>query len=295
VTSNKRQRELARAKAERQAARRAAEERRRRRLTVIISSVVGVLIVVGAVAFLLRPASTDTASGDSTSLPTPTDALPTPTDAPAPTDVPSGSASASSSPTATVAGCEPAPPSRPNDLSWPQPPPETIKATGTYDLTLTTNCGDVVIRLDQKAAPVTANSMVFLADQKYFDLTSCHRLVTEGIFVLQCGDPAGNGTGGPGYSIPDENLPKDAPNNYPAGTVAMANAGANTGGSQFFIVYEDTTLPPNYTIWGQVTSGLDVVTAVAAAGVEGGATDGPPAQPVSIITATTSYSADGAP
>ena len=104
--------------------------------------------------------------------------------------------------------------------------------------------------------------------------------------MLQCGDPAGNGTGGPGYSIPDENLPAEGEANYPAGTVAMANAGPGTGGSQFFIVYEDTTLPSGYTIWGTVAKGLDVVKGIAAAGVEGGGTDGPPAQRVVIEKAT---------
>lgn len=149
-----------------------------------------------------------------------------------------------------------------------------------------TNCGAIEIALDADKAPQTVNSMTFLADQGYFDLTSCHRLTTEGIFVLQCGDPAGDGTGGPGYSIPDENLPPEGADNYPAGTVAMANAGPGTGGSQFFIVYGNTTLPSGYTIWGRVTQGLDVVTGVAAAGVAGGGADGAPAQPITIEEAS---------
>jgi peptidyl-prolyl cis-trans isomerase B (cyclophilin B) len=100
--------------------------------------------------------------------------------------------------------------------------------------------------------------------------------------VLQCGDPTGSGSGGPGYQFGEENLPADAENNYPAGTVAMANAGPGTNGSQFFLVYEDTTLPPSYTVFGTITEGLDVVRTVAEAGVEGGGGDGAPAQPVSI-------------
>ncbi len=128
----------------------------------------------------------------------------------------------------------------------------------------------------------------YLAAKGFFNGTNCHRLTTQGIFVLQCGDPKGNGTGGPGYEIPDENLPASGANNYPAGTVAMANSGPNTNGSQFFIVYKDTTLPPDYTVWGKVSSGMDVVDKVAAAGVQGGAMDGPPALPITIETATVS-------
>ncbi len=152
-------------------------------------------------------------------------------------------------------------------------------------MTLVTNEGTIEIAMDP-AAPITDASMTYLAEGGYFDGTSCHRLTTAGLYVLQCGDPEGTGLGGPGYQIPDENLPAAAANNYPAGTVAMANAGPNTNGSQFFLVYENTTLSPNYTVWGTVTSGLDVVQRVAAAGVRGGGTDGPPALPVTIETAT---------
>jgi len=152
-----------------------------------------------------------------------------------------------------------------------------------------------VIRVDQAKAPVTANSMVFLTDQKYFNDTACHRLTTAGLYVLQCGDPKGDGTGGPGYVVPDENLPTTANPDYPAGTVAMANAGPGTAASQFFIVYEDTSLPPSYTIWGTVTSGLDIVKYVGAQGVRGaaGSADGAPKQPISIITGTTTYTPTG--
>lgn len=152
-------------------------------------------------------------------------------------------------------------------------------------MTLNTNQGTIVIGMDP-AAKVTDASMAYLANKGYFNNTSCHRLTTQGIYVLQCGDPTGTGSGDPGYEIPDENLPTATSNNYPKGTVAMANAGPNTNGSQFFIVYQDTELPPNYTIWGKVTQGMDVVEKVAAAGVQGGGTDGPPAMPVTIQTAT---------
>jgi len=158
--------------------------------------------------------------------------------------------------------------------------------TPTY-LSLQTNCGEIVIEMDAKNAPKTTQSMAFLASQGFYTDADCFRLTTSGLFVLQCGSPTNNGQGGPGYSLADENLPKAGTNNYPAGTVAMANAGAGTGGSQFFIVYKDTTLGPNYSIWGKVVSGLDVVTNVAAAGVKEGTGDGHPTQPIVITKAST--------
>lgn len=264
VSSNKRERELARAKAARQAERRSVQEVKRRRTQQIIGVVAGLAVIAAAVVWfaLGRSADTDTA-----------DPQPTPTVEPTGQSQP-------------VAGCTPPPPPRPDDMSYPDGPNQVIDAGGQYPITLDTNCGDISIATLPDAAPETVNSMVFLAEQGYFDLTSCHRLTTEGIFVLQCGDPAGNGTGGPGYTVPDENLPAGDANNYPAGTVAMANAGPGTAGSQFFIVYADTTLPPAYTIWGEVTQGLDIVQAIAGAGVAGGGVDGPPAQQVVIEQAT---------
>nr|WP_277605334.1 peptidylprolyl isomerase [Glycomyces sp. L485] len=145
-------------------------------------------------------------------------------------------------------------------------------------MTIETGVGAITAEIDTANAPCTAGSFTYLTSQGYFDGSQCHRLVTQGIFVLQCGDPdaraaieagtpEGAGMGGPGYQMAEENLPADGENNYPAGTLAMANAGAGTTGSQFFIVYDDSTLnPASYTILGQVTSGLDVVEEVAAAG-----------------------------
>jgi peptidyl-prolyl cis-trans isomerase B (cyclophilin B) len=141
--------------------------------------------------------------------------------------------------------------------------------------------------MDAKAAPKTTQSMAFLAAQGYYTDSDCFRLTTQGIFVLQCGSPSNDGQGGPGYQLADENLPTSVDNNYPAGTVAMANAGAGTGGSQFFIVYKDTTLGPNYSIWGKVVSGLDVVSRVAAAGEKTGSGDGAPNQAIVITKAST--------
>jgi len=142
--------------------------------------------------------------------------------------------------------------------------------------TLTTNCGTIVITTVGKKAPWTLTEMSTLAKAGYFDGSLCHRLTTAGIYVLQCGDPTATGRGGPGFSYPDENLPANALNNYPAGTVAMANAGPGTNGSQFFLVFADTSLGPDYTIWGKITKGLDIVQAIAKAGVKGGGGDGTP-------------------
>ena len=148
--------------------------------------------------------------------------------------------------------------------------------------TLTTNCGTIVITTVGKKAPWTLTEMSTLAKAGYFDGSLCHRLTTAGIYVLQCGDPTATGRGGPGFSYPDENLPANALNNYPAGTVAMANSGPGTNGSQFFLVFADTTLGPDYTIWGKITKGLDIVQAIAKAGVKGGGADGTPNTTVAL-------------
>ncbi|CAN2217645.1 PpiB Peptidyl-prolyl cis-trans isomerase (rotamase) - cyclophilin family [Candidatus Nanopelagicaceae bacterium] len=161
-------------------------------------------------------------------------------------------------------------------------------------LTFTTNCGDIVISLLGAKAPITVTSIATLANAGYYNKSLCHRLTTEGIYVLQCGDPTASGSGSPtgwtGYI--DENLPKAAGINYPAGTVAMANSGPKTNGSQFFLVYKDTTLGPDYTIWGKITKGLDLVQKVGDVGayqMSGTqamyAGDGYPIQTVEIVKA----------
>lgn len=157
-------------------------------------------------------------------------------------------------------------------------------AVNASEWKLNTTIGELGFAMDPKA-PKTVGAMSALAAKGYFDGTKCHRLTTEGIFVLQCGDPTGTGTGGPGYTMEDENLPTGAAV-YPAGTVAMANAGPNTNGSQFFIVYDDSPLPPNYSVWAKVTSGLDKVKKVAANGTVDGTPDGAPKTPVTINTIT---------
>ena len=157
-----------------------------------------------------------------------------------------------------------------------------ITESNKASITFTTNQGEIVVETTPALAPLTVNAIAALAQKNYFDNTICHRLTTEGIFVLQCGDPTGTGTGGPGFNIPDENLPQPTENNYPAGTVAMANAGPGTSGSQFFLVYQDTTLGPDYTIWGSITSGLDILQTIASAGVVDGGADGAPLTGVTI-------------
>ncbi|HSR24834.1 MAG TPA: peptidylprolyl isomerase, partial [Candidatus Eisenbacteria bacterium] len=140
------------------------------------------------------------------------------------------------SPTPAASGpCHERAPGSPSPLRFSAEPALTIDVHAAYTAVLATSCGNVTLALAASQAPHTVNSFVFLAGQRYFDHSPCHRLTTAGIFVLQCGDPTGTGTGGPGYTIPDENL---AGATYPAGTVAMANTGRpHTGGSQFFLVY----------------------------------------------------------
>jgi peptidyl-prolyl cis-trans isomerase B (cyclophilin B) len=172
----------------------------------------------------------------------------------------------------------------PNGKHWSSPPAMTIDTSAAYTATLQTSCGNIVIKLDAKNAPKTVNSFVFLAQQDYFNHTHCHRLTTSGLYVLQCGDPTGTGTGGPGYTFPDEYLndPAIAGGTYPAGTVAMANSGPNTNGSQFFLVYQASQLSAAYTPFGTITSGLDILQHIAADGVSGGGTDGAPKDMVYI-------------
>ena len=163
-------------------------------------------------------------------------------------------------------------------------PADEAPDTGEATAVITTGAGDIDVTMDRAATPCTVNSFVSLAEQGYFDDTQCHRITTEGIFVLQCGDPTATGMGGPGYSFDDE-LSGDE--TYPAGTLAMANAGPNTNGSQFFIVYDDTDLPPSYTVFGQIgEAGLEVVQGIADKGAQGGAPDGPPAKDVTIESVT---------
>ena len=172
----------------------------------------------------------------------------------------------------------------PKDIAPAQKLPRKLARTFTFD----TNCGDIVVTTVGAKAPITITQLATLARGGYFNNSLCHRLTTQGLYDLQCGDPTATGTGGPSFTYGDENLPAATLNNYPAGTVAMANSGPGTNGSQFFLVFADTTLGANYTIWGTITQGLDIVKAIAKAGVKGGGADGTPKQTIAIERVTVS-------
>lgn len=173
------------------------------------------------------------------------------------------------------------------------PTTENVPATGTVTVTLATNKGDIGMDLDRSVSPCTVNAVEHLAEQGYYNDTVCHRLTTSGIHVLQCGDPSGSGAGGPGFQFANE-YPTDetdgaatSPVIYPRGSIAMANAGAGTNGSQFFLNYLDSPLAPDYTYFGQISEGgLKVLDDIAGVGVTNGAADGAPAEEVRIQTAT---------
>ncbi len=257
VVSSKREKELARAKFERQQKRRQSRRSRNFFLKIASTSIVLALIV----GYVVSAGSSDLEPIDT----------------------------ASESPTSTapmVAGCQEPSPTRANNISYPGAPTELVPAN---QITLKTNCGDLVIDTDNNA-PNTVGILSHLAKTKFYDGVNCHRLTTDGIYVLQCGDPAGNGSGGPGFSFADENLPTADTSGvfiYPRGTVAMANSGPNTNGSQFFIVYQDSPLPPNYSVWGELSTGLETIDLIAQAGTVTGQADGPPAQTLVISSAVT--------
>jgi peptidyl-prolyl cis-trans isomerase B (cyclophilin B) len=140
---------------------------------------------------------------------------------------------------------------------------DAAKAAQPYDVRFYTSQGIITVQMLTDKAPCTTFSFRFLASQGFYNQTHCHRLTVQRIFVLQCGDPTGTGSGAPGYAFNDENL---AGATYPAGTVAMANAGPNTNGSQFFFTWKDTRLSPAYTPFGKVIGGMDVLQKIAAAG-----------------------------
>jgi peptidyl-prolyl cis-trans isomerase B (cyclophilin B) len=261
-----RQRKLARERYLRQQAKR-AEHARRLRLVSIITGACVVLAGLGTVLYLAFGGGSKTASASSAT----------------PTPAASASASASASP-AAAAVSEPAHhctyTSSPPAARTVSMPPTRPDYKARYRASIKTNRGTIVIDLLNSKATCTVNSFVSLATQKYFSKTPCHRLTTSGIYVLQCGDPTGTGSGGPGYKFADENL---AGAKYTAGTVAMANSGPGTNGSQFFIVYRDSlTLPANYTPFGTVVSGMGIVQNVAKAGTSNGTGDGHPKEKVVI-------------
>ncbi len=287
MPTNEQRREAAKRKLERQLERRAAQARRQRLFTIIGSAVAVIVLVAGAVTLIMRTRDDSTQNAASTET-----ATPEPSEAPL-----TQSADGQLPPFAPPAGLG-------ADCQYPaaQPASKEVKPPRTgqvptdpaqVSVSMTTNEGNIGLMLDNAKAPCTVNSFASLAQQGYFNDTVCHRLTTSAsLSVLQCGDPTGLGTGGPGYEFANEYptnqyQPGDPALQssvvYPRGTLAMANAGPGTNGSQFFLVYKDSQLPPNYTVFGTIDeTGLATLDKIAAAGVQGGAQDGTPATEVKI-------------
>jgi peptidyl-prolyl cis-trans isomerase B (cyclophilin B) len=246
ASKRQRQRQLARERHQRRAVRQAHRDRRTRQWTVAITAV----IVVGG----LSVGGVLLAGRSSGASPTPT---PTPSASATPSPTPTTVAEPATHCTYVAAGTA----SRKVTL-----PPATPDYKATYTATINTNRGAVVIDLLNSKATCTVNSFVHLAEQAFYSKSPCFRLsTTDGVYMLQCGDPTGKGSGGPGYGFANENLTGAT---YPAGTVAMANETgvADSNGSQFFLVYQDSSLPPDYTPFGKIVSGLDILQTVAKAG-----------------------------
>ncbi|MEU1308501.1 peptidylprolyl isomerase [Streptomyces cinnamoneus] len=265
VSNEQRRRQLAREKFERQQQRREAAQRKARRRNAVIAAGLAVVVAAGATAY-----AAGALGGDKDTSDTAADSAP--------------------SPKKVVDPCGKPAPGSPSDKTWKSEPEMSVDKSASYAMDLRTTCGSIDVKLDAANAPHTVNSFEFLAKEGFFDHSKCHRLTTGGIYVLQCGDPKGTGQGGPGYTLPDENL-KDEKlkgNVYPAGTIAMANTSRpNTGGSQFFLVYQDSQLPPQYTPFGTIgAEGMKVLKKIADAGEQSGAGDGAPNATVVIDKAT---------
>jgi peptidyl-prolyl cis-trans isomerase B (cyclophilin B) len=274
VATNEMRREAAKRKLENQQKRRAERVRRRQRTAIITSASVVVVVVVAVVLL------------STVGLPGGDDAA-APADAPTPTAAPAALGDCRFTPTPDEPAARPA----------PVPSVTTAGTSGTVAVSLQTDRGPIPLTLDRSTGPCAVESFVSLVNAGYYNDTPCHRLTTgEGLRVLQCGDPTGTGTGGPGYTINDE-PPTDlaaAPDGgsvvYPRGTVAMAKTQApDSGGSQFFLVYADSTLPPDYTVFGTIgDEGLATLDAIAQGGSDdsNGPGDGAPRTPVTIQAAT---------
>lgn len=286
MPTNQQRRATAKRKLERQLERR-AKQAKRRRIVTIAGGVIAAIAVIGAVVFAVVVSKDDhkgTPSASSSSA-TPTTAPETGSAAPLPPFKPSANLGAN---------CQ-YPPS-PDKAVKPVKPPRTGKVPtdpAQVSASMVTSQGKVGLMLANNESPCTVNSFASLAQQGFFNDTKCHRLTTSPtLAVLQCGDPKGDGTGGPGYQFANEYPTDQYPPNdpqlqepviYPRGTLAMANAGPNTNSSQFFMVYRDSQLPPQYTVFGTIQAdGLETLDKIAKAGVAGGGEDGPPAVDVVI-------------
>lgn len=295
MPTNEQRRATAKRKLERQLERRAMQSRRRR-ILVIVGGVIASLAVIAAVVATVivshndhkgktASATTTTAAGSSPDASTP--AAPTPPAAPLPPFQPSANVGAN---------CQY--PASQDKAAKPVKPPRTGKIPtdpAQVSVSMATSQGNIGLLLANNESPCTVNSFASLIGQGFFNDTKCHRLTTSpDLAVLQCGDPKGDGTGGPGYQFANEYPTDQYPPNdpklkqpvlYPRGTLAMANAGPDTNGSQFFLVYKDSQLPPDYTVFGKIQDdGLATLDKIAKAGVAGGGEDGPPAAEVTIKT-----------
>jgi len=277
ASKKQRQRDLERARYQRRMTRREQRDAQVRKWTIAGLAAVVVLGIIAGAVFLLNDQKSPSSAAASTSR------------TPAASTTPAASATPSVSSSA-AAVTEPA-----HHCTYASSPPASRKVgtpstapdyKATYQATIHTNRGNIVINLLNSKATCTVNSFVYLASKNYFSNTHCHRLTTKGIFVLQCGDPTGTGEGGPGYKFSDENL---SGAKYTAGTLAMANSGPNTNGSQFFLVYKNSlSLPANYTPFGTIVSGLNIIQKVAKAGSDNsnGPGDGHPKEKVDIESVT---------
>ncbi|RKT53919.1 peptidylprolyl isomerase [Saccharothrix australiensis] len=264
MPTNVQRREQAKRKLERQLVRRAERAKRRRILAVVVTAAL-VVVVAGGVYFI---ATTDFGGGDDAAAGSST----TPTPIQIPTEV--KALPKRPTPLADPVNCEYRPAKEGSAKEGTKAPEASgIPSNGTAAATIKSNVGELKLTLDRSLAPCTVNSFVSLAKQGYYDGTACHRIGTEGLQMLQCGDPTGSGSGGPGYAFDDEVWPELT---YGRGYLAMANSGTDketqkgTNGSQFFIVYGDAQLPPNYTVFGSVDeAGLKLIDEVARAGHDG--------------------------
>ncbi|NIH80180.1 peptidylprolyl isomerase [Amycolatopsis viridis] len=262
MATNQQRREAAKRKLERQMARRA--ERARRRKIVGVGATVGAVVVVAGLVVFFATRGTD--NGSAAAAPTTSPSAPS-----SALNIPAQRAALPQRPTPLPNPVQCSYPATANEpAAKPNKPPQTknVPSTGTVNVTLKTTAGDIPLTLDRALAPCTVNSFLSLAQQGYYTDTSCARLGTDAsLMMLQCGDPTGTGSGGPGYSFADETFPELK---YGRGLLAMANAGPNTNGSQFFMVYGPAELSPAYTVFGSISdAGLQVLDKVARAGHDG--------------------------
>jgi peptidyl-prolyl cis-trans isomerase B (cyclophilin B) len=291
VPTNQQRRATAKRRLERQLERRAKAARRRRILVIAGAAVAAVAVVVAVVATVIVSQHDDKKPNAS-----PTSTTPAASTSGAP---PAAGALPPFTPSPTVgANCQyPATPDEP--AAKPVKPPRTGKVPtdpASVSVSMVTSQGHIGLLLANNESPCTVNSFVSLATQGYFNNTKCHRLTTEAeLSILQCGDPKGDGKGGPGYGFgneyPTDQYPPNDPKlqqavTYPRGTIAMANTGQpGSNGSQFFLVYKDSALPPNYTVFGTIQpDGLATLDKIAAAGVDGGQPEGQPKADVTITS-----------